>query len=62
MVPDRVMIIMKVFHKDKLKYNTSGPRNTDLLYLTEILRNDFLDANFIKLEEQIVELNKGQNH
>jgi cyclopropane fatty-acyl-phospholipid synthase-like methyltransferase len=56
------IIILQAFTPQQLQCTSGGPKQVDLLYSAEILRNDFAGAEPVLLEEKIVDLNEGHMH
>lgn len=55
-------LIMEVFSKEQLSYNSGGPKNIDLLYSVDDLKNDFGSYNIEYIEQVEVMLNEGPWH
>jgi SAM-dependent methyltransferase len=55
-------LIMEAFSKNQIHFNTGGPRDIEMLYSTQIIRNDFQEMDIELLTEQITELNEGPLH
>ncbi|MGM0589603.1 MAG: class I SAM-dependent methyltransferase [Bacteroidota bacterium] len=55
-------LIMEVFSKKQLQYQSGGPKNDDLLYSTELLAADFSDLKIIQNEAKIIKLEEGEHH
>ena len=56
------VLIMESFSKEQLKFNTGGPKNPDMLYSEEILKNDFKDFTDLKIKTVERELKEGAHH
>lgn len=56
------ILIFEAFTPGQLKHTSGGPKQVDLLYTAEILREDFSGAEFLELTEAEVELNEGKMH
>lgn len=56
------IILLQAFTPQQLQYTSGGPKQVDLLYSAEILRNDFAGADAVLLEEKVVPLNEGHLH
>ncbi|MEE9189231.1 MAG: class I SAM-dependent methyltransferase, partial [Candidatus Neomarinimicrobiota bacterium] len=50
------VIIIEVFSKNQLNFNSGGPGSSDLLYNVKEFRNSFAGMNFLLLEEKQVSL------
>jgi SAM-dependent methyltransferase len=56
------LLILTAFTPGQLKFTSGGPKQVDLLYAAEILRQDFAPAEVVELEEVEVELEEGRLH
>ena len=56
------IVILEVFTLAQLRYASGGPKQAELLYATETLRNDFAGAEVLQLEEKEVQLKEGRMH
>jgi SAM-dependent methyltransferase len=56
------LCILEAFTPAQLKFSSGGPKQTDLLYSAEILRQDFAAAEILALEEATVSLDEGRMH
>jgi SAM-dependent methyltransferase len=61
LVPGGVCIL-EAFTPAQLKYSSGGPKQIELLYTTDILRQDFAAAEILSLEEATVSLDEGRMH
>jgi SAM-dependent methyltransferase len=61
LVPGGVCVL-EAFTPAQLKFSSGGPKQVDLLYSAEILRQDFADAEILALEEATLSLNEGRMH
>ena len=55
-------VILQTFSKEQLRLNSGGPKNIDLLFSVEELKEDFKALSTISAENKIVELNEGPLH
>lgn len=55
-------IIMEVFEKEQLKYNSGGPKKEELLYSLENIVEDFEDLEIEELSKEIVQLDEDAGH
>ncbi|GBD91062.1 tellurite methyltransferase [bacterium BMS3Abin04] len=55
-------LILQVFDKDQLKFNTGGPKNIDLLYSLEDVYTDFQDLEIEKFSKETIHINEGEHH
>lgn len=67
LVEDGGIIILKGFSKGHLPYRTEnpkvgGPKNLEMLFSKESIKEDFPDFEIIRLEEVEIELNEGIYH
>lgn len=56
------ILIIEAYHKNQLQFGTGGPQNTELLYTSELLKDDFADFRFLLLEEVEDVLQEGRLH
>ena len=56
------IVILQAFNPGQLQYTSGGPKQTDLLYTAELLRQDFAGAEILELAEVIAELDEGRMH
>ena len=56
------LCILEAFTPAQLKFSSGGPKQVDLLYSAEILRQDFAAAEILDLEEATVSLDEGRMH
>lgn len=56
------ILILEVFDKEQLGYNSGGPKNESLLYSLDEIVEDFIDLNFEHLSKEIINLNEGILH
>jgi hypothetical protein len=54
--------VVEAFTPEQLKFSSGGPKQLDLLYSAEILRQDFAAAEILALEEATVSLEEGRLH
>jgi len=55
-------LIMEVFAKDQLQYDSGGPKDAALLYSVKDLTEDFSGIHIMQQEEVITTLNEGPFH
>jgi len=55
-------LIMEVFSKNQIGRNSGGPKDMDLLYSKEEIKELFPDLDFIVLEETKIDLDEGETH
>ena len=55
-------LILEAFAKDQIEYNTGGPKNVDMLFSPEELRQDFSTFEKVDLHQQEVMLDEGPFH
>jgi hypothetical protein len=53
---------MQAFHKDQLNFHSGGPPAEEMLFTTEMLKDDFKALKTIKLMETMTDLNEGIYH
>jgi len=56
------VIILEAFSKNQLNYHSGGPRNKDMLYDIESLKEDFKLLKIEFIQEEIVFLEEGLHH
>lgn len=54
--------IIEGFEKKQLKYESGGPKNEEMLYSLEMIKEDFKNTSICSCEEKIVELKEGKYH
>lgn len=55
-------LILEAFQPEQLKRNSGGPKNLDMLYTLDMLREDFAGLQVIHASYASVELEEGQGH
>ncbi len=55
-------LILEVFEKEQIKYNSGGPKDESLLYSLEDITEDFIDLDFEKFSKAKILLNEGPAH
>lgn len=55
-------IILEVFEKDQIKYDSGGPKDEALLYSLEDISEEFIVLDFEKFSKEIVILDEGKYH
>jgi SAM-dependent methyltransferase len=56
------IVIFQAFAPAQLRYKSGGPKQVDLLYSAETMREDFRGCEELQLEEKEVLLNEGRMH
>jgi len=61
------ILILEGFSKNQLEINKEnsasfGPKNIDMLYNIEGIRNDFSTLEIVKLQKELIDLNEGIHH
>jgi phosphoribosyl-ATP pyrophosphohydrolase len=56
------VIILEAFSKKQTEYGSGGPSDTQLLYSTDILRDDFAGLKIDYIQERLVDLDEGFFH
>jgi cyclopropane fatty-acyl-phospholipid synthase-like methyltransferase len=54
--------ILEAFTPAQLQYSSGGPKQAELLYCAEILRQDFAAAEVLEFEEAVINLDEGRMH
>jgi SAM-dependent methyltransferase len=55
-------IIAELFSKDQLEYGTGGPKNINMLYTVDEIKEDFASMDIMELEKKEIEFNEGEHH
>ena len=55
-------VIMEVYEKEQMKYDSGGPKSLDLLYSLEDVFEDFQDFDFQIFSKEIIYLNESPKH
>jgi SAM-dependent methyltransferase len=55
-------LIAEYFSRKQINYNTGGPRNPEMLYDVEELRQDFSDLHISYLSEEVISLDENEFH
>lgn len=56
------IVILEAFTPSQLQFSSGGPKQVDLLYTLDLLRNDFAGAEIVLLEEKVTQLHEGHMH
>ena len=56
------LLILEAFTPDQLKYSSGGPRDREMLYTSDLLRQDMSAGEILQLEERVTELDEGKYH
>ena len=56
------LLIIEAFTPAQLQHSSGGPKQLELLYTAEILRNDFARAEVLELLEVEIDLDEGRLH
>ena len=56
------LLVLEAFNPLQLNNQSGGPKDIDMLYTTEILKDDFADLTIKYLEELSVDLSEGKHH
>lgn len=56
------LVLLEVFDKTQLKYNSGGPKSENLMYSLDEVVENFIDFDFIKFSKEIITLNEGKHH
>jgi SAM-dependent methyltransferase len=56
------LCILEAFTPAQLQFSSGGPKQIELLYWAEILRQDFAAAEILALEEATISLEEGRMH
>ena len=56
------LFILEAFHHSQLKYQSGGPKTTDLLYDLEVLTGDFQSLQILEALDGLCYLDEGARH
>lgn len=56
------ILILEAFSKNQLKYNSGGPKNREMLFSEEIIKNDFGSMNIKLLKSIEKDIFEGEHH
>ena len=56
------IVILEAFTRAQLQFSSGGPKQVELLYSAEILRQDFAAAEILELAELEIDLHEGKMH
>jgi cyclopropane fatty-acyl-phospholipid synthase-like methyltransferase len=56
------LVIIEAFTPAQLQHSSGGPKQLELLYTADMLRQDFASAEVVELEETEIELGEGHMH
>ena len=56
------LLLLEAFNPLQLNNQSGGPKDTDMLYTTEILKGDFSKLHIKYLEEIEIDLSEGKHH
>jgi SAM-dependent methyltransferase len=56
------LIVLQAFSPAQLQHSSGGPKQLELLYTTQILRQDFAPARPLELEEREIHIDEGHMH
>jgi SAM-dependent methyltransferase len=56
------IVILEAFTPAQLKFSSGGPKQIELLYTPDLLREDFAAAEILELAEEQVQLKEGHKH
>jgi len=56
------LLIFEAFTPGQLRHSSGGPKQVELLYTADILRQDFRGAQALELEETEIQLDEGRMH
>lgn len=55
-------IILEVFEKDQIRYDSGGPKDEALLYSLEDISEEFIELDFENFSKEIITLDEGKYH
>lgn len=56
------LVVLEAFSPAQLKHTSGGPKQVELLYTPEMLREDFAGAEVVQLEAKETEIQEGHMH
>jgi len=56
------LLMLEAFTPDQLKYPSGGPRDREMLYTPDLLRQDVGKGEILLLDELVTELDEGKYH
>ncbi len=56
------LLLLEAFTPRQLNYQSGGPKDIDMLYTTEVIKDDFSNISIKYLEELEVDLSEGKHH
>ena len=56
------VVILEAFTPAQLQHTSGGPKQVELLYTADMLRQDFASGEVLELEEEEVHINEGRMH
>lgn len=56
------IILLEAFRPEQLQYTSGGPKDREMLYTEEMLRNDFAPCKDVRIESTETELSEGTSH
>lgn len=56
------ILILEAFSKEQLEYSSGGPKDKDMLFDIEDIRDDFSKLSIEMLKKEVVELHEGMGH
>jgi SAM-dependent methyltransferase len=56
------LVVLQAFSPGQLKHTSGGPKQVELLYTPEMLREDFAGAEVLQLEAKETEIQEGHMH
>lgn len=56
------LLMLEAFTPDQLKYPSGGPRDREMLYTSDLLRQDMGKGEILLLDELVTELDEGKYH
>lgn len=56
------ILILEAFSKEQLEYGSGGPKDKEMLFDIEDIRDDFSKLSIAMLKKEVVELHEGMGH
>jgi SAM-dependent methyltransferase len=58
----RGFFVIQAYNPRQLEFKSGGPKDIAMLYTADLLKSDFLNLDWLKLESNILELSEGIGH
>lgn len=61
-VKPKGIVIFEAFSKEQLQFNSGGPKDFDMLFSEEEIKNEFPNVKFDFLKTEVIQLKEGEFH